>query len=596
MSKKYEKISEEDFLKNKAKRKPSSRKTAAAEKKTKTNPVLRGFLIALGVILGIIILIALSAVIYYFAVVNGDAPDHPNKNNDNFINSEGDQVNRLTGEDGSKKYFTFLATATDKGGSLTDVIMVARFHYDDDEPGVSILQIPRDTYVKIATDKLYITKDGAISSENFTSPTAKTTIKINEAFFRGKKLAEDKIYELLEAVSGKNDSEIDKILKQKDYLFIEADPKKVKSYAKANDSQRSALAKEILRDFGLTYLQTLIYYDFGIPIDYNAQVNINGFRGVVNAIGGVDHDVPVRMYYVDEYQDLYIDLYPGQQHLNGAKAEQFVRFRGYPGGDVARLDAQKLFIDAFLDKLLSFSTVTKIDDIITEIQSNLYTDISFNNMLKFANKLLNMDLSSDVHMYTLPGIGEYIGPVSYFVTDRDEMIKLINEEFNVFTSALIDEDFKIVDDESIYRPAVVVTDDTDENVDDEKPSDDENGEDNEIGKEEGEDDKENFGDEDGEQDPEEENTDESEHTSGNEDDDEEGDGNIGNDKDDVDVNITESDTEDNNGDAQSQPGASTEAETGDDSDTANTVNDKDAASGADLEADENYQLLLDMAA
>ncbi len=460
-SKKSNNISEEAFLKNKARRKSVSVKSSQKKKKNKKksqSPVLKGFLIALGVLAGIIILAVIVAAIYYFAVISTGAPDEHNENNDIFINSEGNEVNRVTATDGSKKYFTFLATATDRGGSLTDVIMVARFHYDDKNPEVSVLQIPRDTYVRICGNKLLFTGDGYLSSDNFYGESANLSIKINEAFYRGCGLAEETIDKMLAEVSGKNDSEIEKILKKKEYLFIQPDVKKVKNYAKeTNSAEKDKIYRNIIKDFGITYLQSLIYYNYGIPTDYSAQVNINGFRGVVNAIGGVDLNVPTRMYYVDKYQDLYIDLYPGQQHLNGDKAEQFVRFRGYPGGDVARLDAQKLFINAFLDKVLSFSTVTKIDDIITEIQKNLYTDISFNNLLKFANKLLNMDIKNGVHMYTLPGTGEYIGPVSYFVANKAETIKLVNDEFNVFDSPLINEDFKMLDAEEIYRPAAVVT-------------------------------------------------------------------------------------------------------------------------------------------
>jgi len=460
-SKNSNNISEEAFLKNKARRKAASGKSSTKRKKKKKNsqsPVLKGFLIALGVLVGIIILAVIAAAIYYFAVISTGAPDEHNENNDIFINSEGNEVNRITTTDGSKKYFTFLATATDKGGSLTDVIMVARFNYDDEKPEISVLQIPRDTYVRICGNKLLFTKDGYLSSDNFYGESANLSIKINEAFYRGRSLAESTIDKMLNEVSGKSESEIEKILKKKEYLFIEADAKKIKNYAKeTNAAEKDKIYRNILKDFGITYLQNLIYYNYGIPTDYSAQVNINGFRGVVNAIGGVDLNVPTRMYYVDEYQDLYIDLYPGQQHLNGDKAEQFVRFRGYPEGDVARLDAQKLFINAFLDKVLSFSTVTKIDDIITEIQKNLYTDISFNNLLKFANKLLNMDLKNGVHMYTLPGTGEYIGPVSYFVANKAETIKLVNDEFNVFNSQLINEDFRMLDAEEIYRPAAVVT-------------------------------------------------------------------------------------------------------------------------------------------
>lgn len=578
-------ISEDEFLKNKARRKNTSEKPRAKRKKKKSsNPALKGFLIALGVLVGIIVVLAAAALIYYFAVIGGDISDDHNQNNDNFINSEGNEVNRLTGDDGGKKYFTFLATATDYGGSLTDVIMVARFHYDDKDPSVSLLQIPRDTYVKIANDKLYFTDDGALSADNFSSETASYSIKINEAFYRGKKLAESKISALLKEVDGKTEEEIDKILKKKEYIFIEADPKKVKNYAKAQgSSQKSQLESDIMRDFGLVYLQNLIYYDFGIPIDYHAQVNIKGFRGVVDAIDGIDLYVPQDMDYDDPFQDLHIHLKKGQQHLNGRKAEQFVRFRGYPEGDVARLDAQKRFIDAFLDKLLSFSTVTKIDDIITEIQSNVYTDISFNNMLRFANKILLMNLKEDIHMYTLPGTGEYIGPVSYFVANRADTIKLVNEEFNVFNTPLIDEDFKIVDNEKIYRPASVVTDEDEENIDSETTEE-----------------------ADGETDTEGDNTESEEAESENSEDNDENNSeeNTSGEAGKEDKEIAEEDGKKENADVTADENTDSEAVNSENTEEPeNQENAGEAEANADnkkagtsAEEDENYQLLLDMAA
>ena len=54
---------------------------------------------------------------------------------------------------------------------------------------------------------------------------------------------------------------------------------------------------------------------------------INGFRNIIDAIGGVEFDVPIRMFYNDPEQNLHIDLQKGKQLLNGKKAEMLVRFR-----------------------------------------------------------------------------------------------------------------------------------------------------------------------------------------------------------------------------------------------------------------------------
>ena len=490
MSKKYSDTSEEKFLKNKARRKNT--KTVVEKRKKKNGSgVFKGlkiFSIALACFIGIVLLLALmwiipKAYIYFFG-----APVDHNTHNDTFINTDGETVDRETTKDGSKKYYTFLATATDRAGALTDVIMIARLTYDDKNPAVSVLQIPRDTYVKISSAKLFFNPDGSLSAENFSGSDAKTSIKINEVYYRGKNLGANAVTSLLLEADGKSDSAIEALCSNSKYKFLNVDVDKVKQYAKSsNKSLRKELDNNIRRDFGIHYLQQLIFYNFGIPTDYYAQVNIDGFRGIVDAIGGVDLTVPQRMYYVDEYQDLYIDLYPGHQHLNGKKAEQFVRFRGYVGGDVDRLEAQKTFLNAFLSKLLSLSTVSKIDSIVSEIEDNLYTSISFDNLLVFANKLVTMDLSEDIHMYTIPGTGDYVGAVSYFVLDKDEATILINDQFNVYNKTILGDDLKMIDSSDIYRPANTVKpdDENEDESDSEEVSEEtaEDGEDSEDGKE-----------------------------------------------------------------------------------------------------------------
>lgn len=549
-SKRNDKMTEEDFLKNKARRKGVSTKKSSKKKKAKGpgHWILLGVLIALGLALFSGIIWGISWLIDAFF----EAPETKDNNNLDgaYTNSAGEDITRAEGEDGKKQYYTFLATATDAGGSLTDVIMVARFNYSDEAPEVSILQIPRDTFVKVSSNKLYFNKDGTLSKENFTSPTANYSIKINEAFHRGKSLAYDKITSLLEEAAGKNEKELKKLIASKDYIFIDADIEKLKKYSSGNENEKNQLEKDIRRDFGIKYLQTLIYYNFGIPTDYYAQVNINGFRGVVDAIGGVDLYVPQNMDYEDEYQDLYIHLKKGQQHLDGKKAEQFVRFRGYPGGDIARLDAQKLFVDAFFDKLVSPSTILKLDDIATEVQKNLFTDISVKNLVNFGNKAIKMDIGTDVTIQTLPGDGEYIGGVSYFIANRNETIKLINNSFNVFDSDLIPEDFCIIASENIVRPASANEDE--ENIENADETDDD-GEDGDEEKNEN-DDEENGKNE------------EVEDSESNEDNDE----------------VKDNDSDDETGEDSSE--SDEETQTGkDDESSENNVSDEDISSEANLE-------------
>ena len=83
--------------------------------------------------------------------------------------------------------------------------------------------------------------------------------------------------------------------------------------------------------------------------------------GLVDAIGGVEFDVPMRMYYTDPTQDLYIDLQPGLQTLDGEHAMQLVRFRkGYATQDLQRTEVQRDFLQALAKQCLKVSNLSKI--------------------------------------------------------------------------------------------------------------------------------------------------------------------------------------------------------------------------------------------
>lgn len=167
----------------------------------------------------------------------------------------------------------------------------------------------------------------------------------------------------------------------------------------------------------------------GIDIDHYVKINIDGFKSVVDMIGGVEVDVPQDMYYVDPYQDLYINLKAGLQTLNGDEAEQLVRFRSYPQGDVQRVQVQQLFLKAFLKKMIDPQTMlTNLTDYIKAAYEYVDTDISLTDALKYVGYIKDIDVNN-VNMQTIPGSGQYIGSVSYFVTDKAEARELVQNVF-----------------------------------------------------------------------------------------------------------------------------------------------------------------------
>ena len=98
----------------------------------------------------------------------------------------------------------------------------------------------------------------------------------------------------------------------------------------------------------------------GIPVDYYVAVDLEGFVELVDAIGGVNFEVPVDMNYDDPTQNLHIHFSKGMQYLNGEDALKVLRWRqnnepnsGYPNGDIGRIQTQQDFLITVAKQMLS---------------------------------------------------------------------------------------------------------------------------------------------------------------------------------------------------------------------------------------------------
>lgn len=183
----------------------------------------------------------------------------------------------------------------------------------------------------------------------------------------------------------------------------------------------------------------------GVPIDRYAIIDFRGFEKVIDVIGGVEYDVPVRMKYTDSTQDLYIDLKPGLQTLNGKKALHFVRFRkgdpgtggGYPEGDVGRIKAQQEFIKAVIKQVAHPKNMLEYGDIAQAIFDNTKTDMTASEILWFGMKAIKMG-DDAMQMMMLPGYDQYMTdpdygePLSYYFGKEKEILEMVNLHFNPY--------------------------------------------------------------------------------------------------------------------------------------------------------------------
>lgn len=165
-------------------------------------------------------------------------------------------------------------------------------------------------------------------------------------------------------------------------------------------------------------------------IDYVVVANPEGFRNIIDILGGVEVGVPDKMDYDDYDQDLHIHLKKGLQVLNGKKSEEFVRYRhGYAEGDIGRINAQQIFFKAFVEQKIKPQYILKADKILGEIFKYVKTDISLDAAIKYA--MLAKDIPSEkISFYMLPGEPKNTSPW-YFIYDPVKIEKEIKDKFSL---------------------------------------------------------------------------------------------------------------------------------------------------------------------
>lgn len=154
-----------------------------------------------------------------------------------------------------------------------------------------------------------------------------------------------------------------------------------------------------------------------VEVDHMVLLNIEGFRKLVDTIGGVEVNVPRDLNYDDNAQDLHIHLEAGVQTLDGDKAEQLLRFRKDKRGggydDFGRMQIQQYFVKAFAQKLLSAGSLFNIANIYTSMTEFVKTDATLEDAVGILKVLQGADFQR-VYSHQLPGEGENIGGGYYY--------------------------------------------------------------------------------------------------------------------------------------------------------------------------------------
>jgi len=126
--------------------------------------------------------------------------------------------------------------------------------------------------------------------------------------------------------------------------------------------------------------------NFGIPLDHYAIVNFSGFTQIVDALGGIDIDVPKAIYDdqfpTDDYGYMTLIINPGLQHMDGTQALRYARTR-HQDSDTERVKRQQLVLLSIRDKALSFDAVSKIPEVYAIAQGSFETDMGLPTLISY---------------------------------------------------------------------------------------------------------------------------------------------------------------------------------------------------------------------
>lgn len=266
-----------------------------------------------------------------------------------------------------KPSYNILILGVDDVSSSTDVMMIA--HVDEQKGTLSILQIPRDTYI------------------NKNVGGYKNISKANSMYAASL------------------------------------------SYFKNTVGQGNNQAREsALNDVTNQFTDAL-----GVKVDFYVLVDTDAFVYIVDKVGGIEYDVPMDMDYDDDVQDLHIHLKAGKQKLTGDMAEQLIRFRsGYTKGDLDRMELRANFINEMVKQVMKNIPEDSLVKIATELYGSVVTNAKIGEMIDMLKSIYGVD-SSKVSIATLAGSPVQNPETelwAYYVVNKTKAVEDINKYLN----------------------------------------------------------------------------------------------------------------------------------------------------------------------
>jgi LCP family protein required for cell wall assembly len=165
----------------------------------------------------------------------------------------------------------------------------------------------------------------------------------------------------------------------------------------------------------------------GIPVDRYAIVDFEGFKEVVDALGGITLEVEQRIRVGIEGHRVYIPT--GTQELDGLEALAYARYRGTPCGDLDRIERQQQLVSALRAQALEWNTITRLPKVVEIMNENLDTDVGIVQAISLGRALIGYGADGDMRSAQLKGKPETLPNGDAVLIPDEQANESILEDF-----------------------------------------------------------------------------------------------------------------------------------------------------------------------
>ncbi|HTP09522.1 MAG TPA: LCP family protein, partial [Anaerolineae bacterium] len=182
---------------------------------------------------------------------------------------------------------------------------------------------------------------------------------------------------------------------------------------------------------GPGFAEETVTYNFGIPLQRYAVIDFEGFKKIVDAVGGVDIDVPHEIvdyeYPTPNYGTEVLKIPAGRVHMDGELALKYVRTR-HQDSDLERLQRQQQVMLAIRDKALSIGSIDKVPQVLNVVGDSLATDLTLPEILSLAKKWSQIP-RENIHNYRIDEtmVQPYVTAqgAQVLLPDRDKIAEVV---------------------------------------------------------------------------------------------------------------------------------------------------------------------------